>query len=157
MATKEGLQTTRDHVADALSLGAKLIAGGAEPKGDRYAKGNYYLPTLLTGCTATMRVMREETFGPVIGVASFRSIDEAIALANDTSYGLVAFLFTRDFATTVRASEALEAGTVCVNHGAVNTTYGPYAGWKESGYGIELSRRAIFEYLKPKHVKVALS
>ena len=79
-----------------------------------------------------------------------------MAQANDTEYGLVAFLFTRDLATASRVSESLEAGTVCVNHGAVNTNYGPYAGWKDSGYGVELSRRAVFEYLKTKHIKVQL-
>jgi acyl-CoA reductase-like NAD-dependent aldehyde dehydrogenase len=100
--------------------------------------------------------MRDETFGPVVGFASFDELDEAISSANATTYGLVAYLFTRDYSITVRASEALEAGTVCVNHGSVNTNYGPYAGWKDSGYGLELSRRAIFEYLKPKHIKVAL-
>ena len=103
-----------------------------------------------------MQVMREETFAAVVPVARFDSNEEAITLANDTPYGLVAYLFTRDYATTVRISEALEVGTVCVNHGAVNTNYGPYAGWKDSGYGLELSRRAVFEYLKPKHIKVAV-
>jgi succinate-semialdehyde dehydrogenase / glutarate-semialdehyde dehydrogenase len=103
-----------------------------------------------------MDVMREETFGPVLPFAAFERIDEAIALANDTPYGLAAFVFTRDLATAHRVSEALEAGTVCVNHGAVNTNYGPYAGWKESGLGLELSRRGVFEYLKTKHIKVQL-
>ena len=124
--------------------------------GEAYRDGHFVRPTLLTGCTAGMRVMREESFGPILGVAAFDVLDEAIALANDSSYGLVAYLFTRDLGTTIYVSEALEAGTVCVNHGAVNTNYGPYAGWKDSGYGLELSRRAIFEYLKPKHVKVAV-
>ncbi len=157
MATADGPLTSQAHVDDAVALGARLVTGGRRPEGEAFARGHYYLPTLLTGCPAEARVMREETFGPVIGMAPFETLDQAIALANATDYGLVAYLFTRDFATTVRASEALEAGTVCVNHGAVNTGYGPYAGWKDSGYGLELSRRAVFEYLKPKHVKVALT
>lgn len=156
MATREGVQTCADHVADAVAGGAVLVTGGAPPAGEKYAKGHYFRPTILTGCTPGLRVMREETFGPVVGLAAFETLDEAVALANDSPYGLVAYLFTRDLATTLRLSEALEAGTVCVNHGAVNTNYGPYAGWKESGYGLELSRRAVWEYLKPKHVKVAL-
>jgi acyl-CoA reductase-like NAD-dependent aldehyde dehydrogenase len=98
--------------------------------------------------------MREETFGPVVPVASFDDLAEGVRLANDTEYGLVSYLFTRDLTTAQRVSEQLEAGTVCINHGAVNTNYGPYAGWKESGYGVELSRRAVFEYLKTKHIKV---
>jgi acyl-CoA reductase-like NAD-dependent aldehyde dehydrogenase len=88
--------------------------------------------------------------------AAFDRIEDAVALANDTDYGLVAYLFTRDLATATRVSEALEAGTVAVNHGAVNTNYAPYAGWKDSGYGVELSRNAVYEYLKPKHIKVQL-
>ncbi len=157
MATPDGPTTAQAHVDDAIHLGARLITGGQRPAGDAFARGHYYQPTLLTTCPPQARVMREETFGPVIGMARFESIEEAISLANDTAYGLVAYLFTRDFTTTARASEALDAGTVCVNHGAVNTAYGPYAGWKDSGYGVELSRRAVYEYLKPKHVKVALS
>ncbi|MBL9176123.1 MAG: aldehyde dehydrogenase family protein [Verrucomicrobiales bacterium] len=156
MTTAEGVATTAAHVADALALGATLVTGGGAPVGGAYSGGHYYRPTVLTGCRPAMRVMREESFGPVVGIATFTGLEEAIARANDTPYGLVSYLFTRDFATTVRVSEALEAGTVCVNHGAVNTHYGPYAGWKDSGYGLELSRRAVFEYLKPKHVKVAL-
>ena len=104
-----------------------------------------------------MRMMREETFGPVVPFVAFDDLDDAIAQANDTPYGLVSYLFTRDYATTVQVSERLEAGTVCVNNGAVNTNYGPYAGWKESGYGLELSRKAIFEYLSIKHIKVQFS
>ena len=156
MATRDGVTTTAAHVADALSLGALLVTGGGAPRGEAFARGNYFSPTVLTQCTPAMRVMREETFGPVVGISRVARMEDAITLANDTAYGLVAYLFTRDLATTVRVSEALEAGTVCVNHGAVNTNYGPYAGWKESGYGLELSRRAVFEYLKPKHVKIAL-
>ncbi|MEN9676088.1 MAG: hypothetical protein RIS76_1984 [Verrucomicrobiota bacterium] len=156
MATRDGVTTTTAHVADALSLGALLVTGGSAPPGEAYARGNYFSPTVLTQCTPAMRVMREETFGPVVGISRVARMEDAISLANDTAYGLVAYLFTRDLTTTVRVSEALEAGTVCVNHGAVNTNYGPYAGWKESGYGLELSRRAVFEYLKPKHVKIAL-
>jgi acyl-CoA reductase-like NAD-dependent aldehyde dehydrogenase len=100
--------------------------------------------------------MREETFGPVVPIAEFDRIDAAVEAANDSPYGLVSYLFTRDYATTIRISEALESGTVCVNNGAVNTNYGPYCGWKDSGYGTELSRRAVLEYLKVKHIKTAI-
>ena len=157
MATRDGLATVELHVADAVQQGARLICGGKRPPGEAFAAGHFYQPTLLTEVSSSMKVMREETFGPVIPVVRFDKIDDAISQANHTAFGLVAYLFTRDFANTVKVSEALEAGTVCVNHGAVNTNYGPYAGWKESGYGVELSRRAVFEYLKTKHVKVQLS
>jgi acyl-CoA reductase-like NAD-dependent aldehyde dehydrogenase len=156
MTTAAGVAKTRDHIADAVGRGAAVRCGGSSPEGERFALGNYFLPTVLTGCTPAMRVMREETFGPVVPVAAFDAPDEAVALANDSAYGLVSYLFTRDLATAHRLADALESGTVCVNHGAVNTNYAPYAGWKDSGYGFELSRRAVFEYLKPKHLKFAL-
>jgi succinate-semialdehyde dehydrogenase/glutarate-semialdehyde dehydrogenase len=157
MATAVCLNTVKEHVADALKKGAKLICGGEAPSGPQFERGNFYSPTILTHATPEMLVMRDETFGPVVPFATFTEIDEAIRLANESRYGLVAYLFARDYATIVKASEALEAGTVCVNNGAVNTNYAPYAGWKESGFGLELSREAVFEYLKTKHIKVALS
>ena len=157
MATADGVRTCERHVADRPGRGRPSLPRAGARKRTAFARGHYYLPTVLTGATHAMLVMREETFGPVVfSFAAFDGLDEAVALANDTEYGLVAFLFTRDLATTARVSEALEAGTVCVNHGAVNTNYGPYAGWKDSGYGVELSRRAVFEYLKTKHIKVQL-
>lgn len=157
MATKSGLETVKRHIADAVGKGACLVCGGKGPEGEAYALGHYFLPTILTQCTHDMLVMKEETFGPVVPLVSFESIDQAVQLANDSSYGLVSYLFTSHYPTTIRVSEALETGTVCVNHGAVNTDYGPYCGWKDSGFGMELSRRAIFEYLKTKHIKVAFS
>ena len=157
MCDASGVETVKQHVTDALAKGATLVCGGSAPEGPEYARGHYYLPTLITGCHDDMLVMREETFGPVVPIAAFDSVEQAIAMANDSRYGLAAYLFTRDYTTTIRVSEALEAGTICVNHGATNTNYGPYAGWKESGYGMELSRRAVFEYLKTKHIKVQLA
>lgn len=156
MSTKDGLATTTEHVQDALHQGATLVTGGNKPEGSKYAKGNYYSPTILVDVNQDMKVMKEETFGPVVPIDSFDTIEEAITKANNSNYGLVSYLFTKDLKTTVQVSEALEAGTVAVNTGAVNTNYAPYSGWKESGYGLELSRKAIFEYLKTKHIKVAL-
>ena len=156
LATDDGVETSQRHVSDAVARGATLVCGGRRPEGAAFARGRYFLPTILTGATHTMQVMREETFGPVVPIAAFDRLEEAVALANDTEYGLVAYLFTRDLATANRVSESLEAGTICVNNGAVNTNYGPYAGWKDSGYGMELSRKAVFEYLKTKHIKVQL-
>ena len=118
---------------------------------DKY--GNW---VLITGATSDMLMMKEETFGPVVPLVPFDELDDAIAQANDTPWGLVSYLFTENTRTILTASEQLEAGTVCINHGAVNTPYGPYEGWGDSGYGIELSRKAIFEYLKTKHIKLAL-
>lgn len=156
MCTKDGLATSKEHVRDAVEKGAILITGGKAPAGEQYTKGNYYLPTILTNINRNMKIVSEETFGPLVPVDTFDSIEEAVAKANDTNYGLVSYLFTKDFKTTMLVSDALEAGTVAVNTGAVNTNYAPYTGWKESGYGVELSRRAVLEYLKTKHIKVEM-
>jgi succinate-semialdehyde dehydrogenase / glutarate-semialdehyde dehydrogenase len=157
MATPEARGKVKAHVDDARERGATILCGGSAPTGPEYDAGLYYLPTVLTNVPDDARTLREETFGPVVPFAApFDDLADAIARANDTAWGLVAYLFTRDHAATVRASEALEAGTVCVNTGAVNTNYGPYEGWKDSGFGVELGRRAIFEYLKTKHVKVQI-
>ncbi len=145
-----------DHIADALTHGARLVCGGSRPSGAAYQDGFYYLPTVLTQATVEMKLWREETFGPVLPVTTFDDVEIAVAQANDSTYGLVSYIFTRDLNGGLRLSERLESGTVCLNHGAVNSAYGPYEGWKESGFGLELSRQAIFEYLKTKHVKVAL-
>ncbi len=157
MCTQSGMERTMDHVKDAVARGATIITGGVKPPGEEFESGYYFLPTILIGVNKTMKVMNEETFGPVVPVESFDTIEEAIALANDTEYGLVSYLFTKDYKTTITVSESLEAGTIAVNTGAVNTNYAPYAGWKNSGYGIELSRKAVFEYLNTKHIKVEMA
>ena len=156
MCTAEARAHVEGHVADALAKGATLVSGGRRPEGAEFAAGNYYLPTLLTDATPAMRMMREETFGPVVPVVAFDDLDRAIEQSNDTPWGLVSYLFGNDTRTLFETSDALETGTVCVNHGSVNTPYAPYEGWGDSGYGLELSRKAIFEYLKTKHVKIAL-
>ncbi len=156
MTTADGLATVKAHVADAVAKGAKVLYGGTVPEGESYVNGQYYLPTILTDVSEDMLVMNEETFGPVVPVQPYDDDDQAVSMANDTTYGLVSYLFAKDFSRIIRISEMLEAGTVCVNNGSVNTNYGPYAGWKESGYGLELSRKAIFEYLNTKHIKVQI-
>jgi succinate-semialdehyde dehydrogenase/glutarate-semialdehyde dehydrogenase len=156
MCTQSGVERTIDHIRDAVAKGATIITGGTKPVGEQFESGNYFLPTILIGANKSMKIMNEETFGPVVPIQSFSTIEEAIAMANDTDYGLVSYLFTKDFKTTITVSEALEAGTIAVNTGAVNTNYAPYAGWKNSGYGIELSRKAVFEYLNTKHIKVEM-
>jgi acyl-CoA reductase-like NAD-dependent aldehyde dehydrogenase len=145
------------HVADALARGARLLCGGARPPESRFAEGFYYEPTVLDAVPDGALCLREETFGPVVPLAApFTDLDDALARANDTAYGLCAYVFGRDFSTLTRLSEGLDAGTVCVNNGAVNTAYGPYEGWGDSGFGVELGRRAVSEYLKTQHIKVQL-
>jgi succinate-semialdehyde dehydrogenase/glutarate-semialdehyde dehydrogenase len=156
MCTETGLLRTIHHIQDAVAKGAKIITGGERPQNEKFSGGNYFLPTILVDVHQQMKVMNEETFGPVVPVDRFDTLDEAIKKANDSDFGLVSYLFTNNFKTTVTVSERLESGTVAVNTAAVNTNYAPYAGWKNSGYGLELSRKAVFEYLKIKHIKVEM-
>ncbi len=155
MTTREARDKVERHIQDALQQGAQVQLGGTRPPG-REEQGNYFLPTVLTGMRPEMLMMREETFGPVAPFQSYASLDAAIASANSGEYGLCAFLFTRDLARTLLVSERIEAGTICVNHVAVNTALGPYEGWKSSGVGVELGRCAIDEYLHRKHIKIAV-
>ncbi|UCF33758.1 MAG: aldehyde dehydrogenase family protein, partial [Phycisphaerales bacterium] len=156
MTTAEQRAVVEEHVRDAIARGGRVIYGGQRPQGEQFAKGNFYLPTILNNVTHDMKIMREETFGPVAPIMTFSSLKEAVGYANDTTYGLAAYVFTENLSNTVYVSEALEAGTVCVNNVSVNTVYAPYEGWKESGFGFELSPRAIEEYLHQKHIKIAL-
>jgi succinate-semialdehyde dehydrogenase/glutarate-semialdehyde dehydrogenase len=118
------LRKVEEHVADATARGAKVLTGGR-----RHALGGtFYEPTVLTGVTPSMAVAREETFGPVAACFSFDSEQEAIAMANDTEFGLAAYLYTRDLARSWRVSEALEYGIVGLNTGLISTEVAPFGG-----------------------------
>ncbi|MEP7016501.1 MAG: NAD-dependent succinate-semialdehyde dehydrogenase [Actinomycetota bacterium] len=138
-------------VADAKAKGAKVVCGG-ETVGD---KGYFYAPTVLTGVSPEARMMREEIFGPVAPIATFATEEEAIARANDTEYGLVAYVFTRDLSRTLRVSEALEFGMVGINQGIVSNPAAPFGGVKHSGFGREGGAEGIEEYLEVKYVGIA--
>jgi succinate-semialdehyde dehydrogenase / glutarate-semialdehyde dehydrogenase len=140
-----------DLVEDAKAKGAKVVCGG-ETVGDR---GYFYAPTVLTGVSADARMMREEIFGPVAPIATFATEAEAIARANDTEYGLVAYVFTRDLSRTLRVSEALEFGMVGINQGIVSNPAAPFGGVKHSGFGREGGFEGIEEYLEIKYVGIA--
>jgi len=138
------------HVADAVARGARVAVGGA-----RHALGGtFFQPTVLTGATREMAVAREETFGPVAPLFRFETEAEAVALANDTPFGLAAYLFTRDLARSWRVSEALECGMVGLNTGLISTEVAPFGGVKESGMGREGSKYGIEDYLVVKYVCV---
>jgi succinate-semialdehyde dehydrogenase/glutarate-semialdehyde dehydrogenase len=149
-------QKTRDHIADAVSKGARILCGGRELDGEEYAKGFFFLPTVLENVDHGMRVMREETFGPVAPLMRFKTLDEAIRLANDTEYGLAAYIFTNDLTTSIRAAEKLEAGGVGLNVNNVAEIQAPFGGWKQSGLGRELGHYGLDEYLEIKHIRLGL-
>jgi succinate-semialdehyde dehydrogenase/glutarate-semialdehyde dehydrogenase len=139
-----------EHVSDALAKGAKLALGGKP-----HALGHtFFEPTILTGVTPAMMVAREETFGPVAPLFRFDTEAEAIAMANDTEFGLAAYLYTRDLARSWRVSEALEYGIVGLNTGIISTEVAPFGGVKESGNGREGSKYGILDYTEIKYVCV---
>ena len=147
---------TEEHVADALAKGAEVLTGGRKPEGEEYARGFFYLPTVLTNVNHSMKVMREETFGPVAPIMRFESMDEAIRLANESEYGLAAYVFTNDLKTAFRAAERLEAGGVGVNINDVVDIQAPFGGWKQSGFGRELGHWGLEAYLETKHIRLSI-
>jgi succinate-semialdehyde dehydrogenase / glutarate-semialdehyde dehydrogenase len=142
------LEKVETHINDAVAQGAKVICGGKR----HTLGGTFFEPTILTDVTPTMRVAHEETFGPVAPLFRFKTEEEAIALANDTPYGLAAYFYSRDLGRVWRVAEALEYGMVGVNEGIISTEVAPFGGVKESGIGREGSKYGIEDYLEIKYV-----
>ena len=140
------------YVDAAQRDGATLAVGGRPPEDPALRDGFFYLPTVLTGCTNDMQIVREEVFGPVISVERFTSEDEAIRRANDTVYGLAAGFWTQDTERMERVSRALRFGTVWVNDFNVYFPEAPWGGYKQSGTGRELGPQGLDEYTEVKHV-----
>jgi succinate-semialdehyde dehydrogenase/glutarate-semialdehyde dehydrogenase len=135
-------------VADAVGKGAKAVIGGA-----RHALGgNFYAPTVLTNVTPDMAVAQEEIFGPVAPLFRFKTDEEAVALANNTRYGLAAYFYSRDIGRVWRVAEQLEYGMVGINEGLISNEVAPFGGVKESGIGREGSHYGIDEYLSIKYL-----
>jgi succinate-semialdehyde dehydrogenase/glutarate-semialdehyde dehydrogenase len=145
------VEKVEQHIADALAHGARVVAGG----GRHDLGGTFFQPTLLTGVTPQMAVSREETFGPLAPVYRFDTEAEAVALANDTQYGLAAYFCTQDLGRAWRVAEALEYGIVGLNTGIISTEVAPFGGVKESGMGREGSRYGIEDYLEIKYLCIA--
>lgn len=139
-------------IDDACGKGARILTGGKL----HALGGTFYEPTVLADVTPAMRVAREEIFGPVAPIFRFRTEAEAIAMANDTEYGLASYLYTRDIGRVWRVSEALEYGMVGINEGLISTEIAPFGGVKESGVGREGSRHGIEDYLEMKYLCMGL-
>ncbi len=151
MARADLRQSLHDQVRSSISQGAKLLLGGSIPD----QKGYYYPPTVLTDISPEMAVWDEETFGPVAAVHSFETEEQAIALANDSDFGLAAAVFSNDLARAERVALALKAGTVAVNEMARSDPRFPFGGIKDSGMGRELGKAGIREFTNIKTVKIA--
>ena len=137
-----------EHIADALAKGARVVAGGKR----HMRGGRFFEPTVLVDASPGMRLAREETFGPVAPLFRFTTEQDAIALANDTEFGLAAYCYSRDLARVWRVAESIESGIVGVNTGLISTEVAPFGGVKESGLGREGSRYGIEEFLEVKYV-----
>lgn len=146
MIDEQALEKIELHVSDALSKGAKLVTGG-QREGERA-----YQPTVLSHVTSEMRCAREETFGPVAPVFSFKTEEEAIALANNTEFGLASYFYSRDIGRIFRVGEALEYGMVGINTGLISTAEAPFGGVKQSGLGREGSHHGIEDYVEMKYL-----
>ncbi|HUA40100.1 MAG TPA: aldehyde dehydrogenase family protein [Streptosporangiaceae bacterium] len=155
LTTGEGLARVEAHVQDARNSGAKILTGGSRPDDDHLASGFFYQPTVVVG-DQDLRMAREETFGPVVPIIVVADAAEAVAQANSLDAGLVAYLYTKDVRSATLLSEQLEFGTVNVNNVGGGDVPFPYAGWKHSGLGVELSREGLAEFLRTKHVRTEL-
>ena len=148
---QKGLDKVEDLVADAIAKGARILTGGTRPQGPGY----FYPPTVLTDVPLDAKLMNTEIFGPVAAITPFDSEDEAVRLANDTSWGLVGYVFTENVDKALRFSSALEVGMVGLNTGLVANPVAPFGGVKQSGLGREGGKIGIDEFLEYKYTAIA--
>lgn len=146
LINEKGMKKVEEHVADALSKGGRLLCGG------KRGEGLFYEPTVIADASPDMRIAREEVFGPVAPVFRFGSEEEAIAMANDTEYGLASYFYGRDVARCWRVAEALEYGMVGINEGLISTEVAPFGGIKSSGIGREGSKYGLDAFLEIKYL-----
>jgi succinate-semialdehyde dehydrogenase/glutarate-semialdehyde dehydrogenase len=144
----DAVTKVEEHIHDAVSHGAKIVLGGKRHK----LGGNFFEPTILTDVPRKAMVFHEETFGPVAPLFRFKTEEDAIALANDTEFGLAAYFYARDVGRIFRVAEALESGIIGVNEGIISTAVAPFGGVKSSGLGREGSKYGIDDYLEIKYV-----
>ena len=148
LISKPALAKVEDHIADALSKGA-VVATGGKPHD---LGGTFFEPTILTGVTQDMTVSKEETFGPMAPLFKFENVDDVIAMANDTIFGLAAYFYAKDLSRVYKVAEALEYGIIGVNTGIISTEVAPFGGVKQSGLGREGSHHGMDEYLELKYI-----
>ena len=144
----DALRKVEEHIADAVARGAQVVTGGARHE----LGGNFFQPTILSDVSCEATIFHEENFGPVAPLFRFKTEQEAIAMANDTEFGLAAYFYSRDVGRVFRVAEALEAGIIGVNEGIISTAVAPFGGVKSSGLGREGSKYGIEDYLEIKYL-----
>lgn len=147
MIDDKAIEKVKEHVADALAQGGTLVCGGKE----HALGGNFYEPTIIKNVTQSMKVAKEETFGPLAPIFKFKTEEEVIGYANDTEFGLASYFYARDVGRIFRVSEGLEYGMVAVNTGLLSNEAAPFGGVKQSGLGREGSKYGIEDYLEIKY------
>ncbi|MGY4691475.1 NAD-dependent succinate-semialdehyde dehydrogenase [Salibacterium sp. K-3] len=157
LINKDSLIKTNSHVQDAVAKGAEIVTGGAENTAPGFEDGFYYQPTVLKGVTNRMQIASEETFGPVAPIFSFKTEMEAVEEANNTDYGLAAYIFTNDLSRSHRLSEELEYGMVGVNDTILAQVEGAFGGVKESGVGREGGPSTLDDFLESKFVSTIIN
>lgn len=157
LAYKEHRDKVERYIENAKKSGAKLLLGGERPDTEETKNGYFVVPTIFGDCTNDMELMRDEVFGPVVGLVRFKTDDEAIALVNDTRYGLSASLWTRDVRKGLVLAGRIAAGTVWINEHLIIFCDTPWGGCKESGWGKDLSKMVLEEYTMTKHIYVDLT
>src|SRR6201989_2959239 len=150
LVNKEGRDKVVELVDDAVKKGAKVLTGGKTPAGPGY----FYPATVLTNVPDSAKILREEIFGPVAAIQSFKSEGEVIKRANDTEYGLIAYLYTKDMNRGMRVSEQLDFGMIGLNRGLVSDPAAPFGGMKQSGIGREGAHEGLMEFLETQYISV---
>ncbi|MCP5208137.1 MAG: NAD-dependent succinate-semialdehyde dehydrogenase [Hahellaceae bacterium] len=151
LINEAAVNKVEEHIVDAITQGAKLLCGGQR----RDEASTFFQPTVLGQVSRNMLINQEETFGPVAALIPFNSEDEAIDIANDTPYGLAAYVYTKDLAAAMRMSDQLESGMVAINDGILSNEVSPFGGIKQSGLGREGSKYGIEEYLDLKYTLIS--
>ena len=150
LVNEASLKKVSSHVDDALAKGARIITGG------KALQGLFYAPTVITDIKENMLIMQEESFGPIAPIISFDSIEEVLKMANNTEYGLAAYLYTNDLSRAYKLAEALEYGIIGVNDGLPSAPYARFGGLKQSGIGREGGKWGIEEFLEIKYISIVL-
>jgi succinate-semialdehyde dehydrogenase/glutarate-semialdehyde dehydrogenase len=148
LINKSALEKVESHISDAISQGAKVLTGGKRHS----LGGTFFEPTVLYGITESMKICQEETFGPVSGIQTFQTEEQALQLANNTPYGLASYFYSRDIGKIWRIAEGIEAGMVGINEGIISSEQIPFGGVKQSGMGREGSKYGIDDYVNIKYL-----